>query len=91
MIIRDIKILSEIIESKIELGLHIDALILNDFEKQTKNKNFIFSSGIDFIYEFFNIEKKIKNKNITKILKTIGKNKNFTNLLIKFADRGINF
>ena len=91
MIIRDIKILSEIIESKTELGLHIDALILTDFEKQTRNKNFIFSSGIDFIYEFFNIEKKIKNKNITKILKTIGKNKNFTNLLIKFADRGINF
>ena len=91
MTIRDIKILSEIIESKTELGLHIDALILTDFEKQTRNKNFIFSSGIDFIYEFFNIEKKIKNKNITKILKTIGKNKNFTNLLIKFADRGINF
>ncbi|MDA7781154.1 FAD-dependent monooxygenase [Candidatus Pelagibacter sp.] len=91
MIIRDIKILSEIIESKTELGLHIDALILADFEKQTRNKNFIFSSGIDFIYEFFNIEKKIKNKNITKILKTIGKNKNFNNLLIKFADRGINF
>ena len=91
MIIRDIKILSEIIESKTELGLHIDALILRDFEKLTRNKNFIFSSGIDFIYEFFNIEKKIKNKNITKILKTIGKNKNFTNLLIKFADRGINF
>ena len=91
MTIRDIKILSEIIESKTELGLHIDALILNDFEKQTRSKNFIFSNGIDFIYEFFNIKKKIKIKNITKILKTIGKNRNFNNLLIKFADRGINF
>ena len=91
MIIRDIKILSEIIESKTELGLHIDALILADFEKQTRNKNFIFSSGIDFIYEFFNIEKKIKNKNITKILKTIGKNKNLNNYFIKLADTGINF
>ena len=91
MTIRDIKILSEIIESKTELGLHIDASILTDFEKQTRNKNFIFSNGIDFIYEFFNIEKKLKIKNITKILKTIGKNKNFNNLLIKFADRGINF
>ena len=91
MTIRDIKILSEIIQSKIKLGLHIDTSTLNDFEKQTRNKNFIFSNGIDFIYEFFNIEKKIKNKNITKILKTIGKNKNFNNLLIKFADKGINF
>jgi len=91
MTIRDIKILSEIIENKTKLGLHIDASILTDFEKLTRNKNFIFSNGIDFIYEFFNIEKKIKIKNITKILKTIGKNKNFKNLLIKFADRGINF
>ena len=91
MTIRDIKILSEIIESKIELGLHIDASILTDFEKQTRNKNFIFSNGIDFIYEFFNIEKKLKIKNIAKVLKIIGKNKNFNNLLIKFADRGINF
>ena len=40
---------------------------------------------------FLILKKKIKNKNMTKILKTIGKNKNFTNLLIKFADRGINF
>jgi len=91
MTIRDIKILSEIIQSKIELGLHIDASILINFEKQTRSKNFIFSNGIDFIYEFFNIKKKIKNKNVTKIIKIIGKNNNFNNLLIKFADRGINF
>ena len=91
MTIRDIQILSEIIQSKIELGLQLDVSILNDFEKQTKNKNFIFSNGIDFIYEFFNLEKKIKNKNVTKILKIIGKNENFNNFFIKFADRGINF
>ena len=91
MTIRDIKVLSDIIQSKIELGLHIDSSILNNFEKQTRNKNFIFSNGIDFIYEFFNIEKKIKNKNVMKILKIIGNNNNFNNLLIKFADRGMNF
>jgi len=91
MTIRDIKILSEIIQSKIELGLHIDTSIISDFENQTRNKNFIFSNGIGFIYEFFNVEKKIKNKNLTKILKIIGKNKDFNKLLIKFADKGINF
>ena len=91
MTIRDIKILSEIIKNKIELGLQIDSSILKEFEKQTKNKNFLFSNGIDFIYEIFNIEKKIKNKNFIKILKTIGKNKNFNNFLIKFADEGIHF
>ncbi len=91
MTIRDIKILSKIIQSKIELGLHIDSSILNDFEKQTKNKNFVFSNGIDFIHEFFKIEKKIKNKNVTKIFQIIGKNNNFSNFLIKLADRGMNF
>ena len=91
MTIRDIKILSEIIQDKIELGLHIDSAILSDFEKRTKNKNFMFSNGIDFIYEFFNIEKKLKSKNLTKILKIIGKNYNFNNFVIKFADRGMNF
>ena len=91
MTIRDIKILSEIIQSKIELGLQIDSSILNSFEKQTKNKNFVFSNGIDFIYQIFKIKKKIKNKNFNKILKLIGKNNNFNNFLIKFADRGINY
>jgi 2-octaprenyl-6-methoxyphenol hydroxylase len=71
--------------------LQIDTSILSDFEKQTKHKNFIFSNGIDFIYEFFNIEKKIKYKNLTKILKDIGKNKDFNTLLVKLADKGINF
>jgi 2-octaprenyl-6-methoxyphenol hydroxylase len=71
--------------------LQIDTSILNDFEKQTRNKNFMFSNGIDLIYEFFNIEKKLKSKNLTRIIKMIGKNNNFNNFLIKFADRGINF
>jgi len=90
MVIRDIKILSEIIQNKIDLGLHLDISILRDFENQAKNKNFMFSNGIDFIYEFFSLEKKLKIKNLTKILKVVGKNNNFNNLLIKIADRGIN-
>ena len=91
MTIRDIKILSEIIQDRIELGLCIDTSVLNDFEKKSRDKNFIFSNGIDFIYEFFNIEKKIKHKNLTKIFQIIGKNNDFNNFLIKFADKGINF
>ena len=69
MTIRDIKILSSIIQEKIELGLNIDSSILNDFELKAKNKNFIFSNAIDFIYEIFNIDKKITNKNHKKDLK----------------------
>ena len=90
MTIRDIKIFSEIIQNKIDLGLQLDSSILKDFENQARNKNFMFSNGIDFIYEFFNLEKKLKIRNFTKILKAVGKNNNFNNLLIKIADRGIN-
>jgi 2-octaprenyl-6-methoxyphenol hydroxylase len=90
MTIRDIKKLSEIIQNKIDLGLQLDSLILEEFQKKTKNKNFIFSSGIDFIYEFFNFDKKTKGNNLGKILKYFGTNKSFMNSIIKFADKGLN-
>ena len=91
MTIRDIKILSDIVQSKINLGLQLDSVILEEFERNTKNKNFIFSNGIDFIYEIFNFDKKIKKKSFNKILKIIGKNSNFSNYFIKIADKGLNF
>ena len=91
MTIRDIKVLSEIIQNKIDLGIQLDSTILSDFEKKTKNKNFLFSNSIDFIYEVFNFDKKIKSKNFTKILKIIGKNTNLPNYFIKVADKGLNF
>ena len=91
MTIRDIKILSKIIQSRINLGIQLDSSILEDFEKKTKNKNFLFSKSIDFIYEVFNFDKKIRNKSFNRVLKTIGKNKSLINYLIKFADRGLNF
>jgi len=90
MTIRDIKILSEIIQSKIDLGIQLDSFIFQEFEQKTKHVNFIFSNGIDFIYEFFNFEKKTKNKSLSKILRYLGKNKSITNTLIKFADNGLN-
>ena len=91
MNIRDIKVLSRIIQNKIDLGMQLDTTILNDFEEEVKGKNFIFSIGIDFIYEFFNFEKKVKSHNLSKMLKIIGKNKNLTNKFIKVADAGLNF
>ena len=91
MTIRDVKTLSNIIQNRIDLGMQLDSSILNDFEKETKNKNFLFSNSIDFIYEVFNFDKKIRNKSFNKILKIIGKNKSLNSYLIKFADRGLNF
>ena len=90
MTIRDIKDFSEIIQNKIDLGLQLDTFTLKQFQRKTKSKNIIFSSGVNFIYEFFNFEKKIKSKNINKILKFFGTNKYFMNSIIKLADKGPN-
>ena len=91
MTIRDIKILSEIIQSKIELGLHLDSSILNNFEKQTRNKNFVFSNGIDFIHQIFNTEKKINNNTLSKFVQLIGKNSSINKAFTRIADKGFLF
>ena len=90
MTIRDIKILSEIIQNKIDLGMQLDSLIFEEFEKKTKHMNFIFASGIDLIYELFNFDRQNKDKNLNKVLKFIGKSKNLSNAFVRFADNGIN-
>ena len=91
MTIRDLRILTKIIEDKIELGMQLDSQIFDEFEKKTKDKNFVFSKAIDLIYESFNLDKKVQNKGFSKILKSIGKNRNLNNYFIKLADVGINF
>ena len=90
MTIRDIKIISNIIQNRIDLGIQLDSTILEEFEKKTKHINFIFSSAIDSIFEFFNFDKKVKNKNLNKILKLFGKSKILNSMFIKYADRGLN-
>ena len=89
MTIRDIKDISKIIQSRIDLGIQLDQSILEEFEKKTKHTNFIFSNGIDFIYEIFNLDKDIKNENLSKVLKLFGKNKSLNSFFVKFADRGL--
>jgi 2-octaprenyl-6-methoxyphenol hydroxylase len=91
MTIRDIKVLSSIIQKKIDLGMQLDTLVLSDFEKKTKNKNFLFSNSIDFIHEVFNFDKEIINKKFNNILKIAGKNKKLINFFVKLADKGLNF
>jgi len=91
MTIRDIKVLSGIIQNKIDLGIQLDSSILTEFEKATKNKNFLFSNSVDFIYEAFNFDKKIRSKSFNEILRIVGKNKNLSGYLIKIADRGLSF
>ena len=89
MTIRDIRTLSNIIQNKIDLGIQLDQSVCEEFEKTMKHKNFIFSTGIDFIYELFDFNRKIKSKNLNKVLGFIGNNKMLNNVFTKYADKGL--
>ena len=91
MTIRDIKKIHELIKFKKEHGLTLDISICSDFEKSTKVNNYLFSNGIDFIYEFFNFENKFNTNKLSKSLKFLGKNKIANDFFTKFADTGIIF
>ena len=89
MSIRDIKNLLEIINNKIKLGLPLDQSVCSEFEKKVRSENFIFSQGIDFIYECFNSENKIRNNFVDTTVKYIGRNKIINKYFKKFADTGL--
>src|SRR5210317_121371 len=89
MTIRDIIDLSNIIDEKIELGLELNSSIFDEFEKKTKHRNFIFSQGIDLIYNFFDQERKINVKLVSNSLRHLGKNKFFKKIFSKLADEGL--
>ena len=89
MTIRDIKILTKIISNKKKLGLPLDSLINDEFEKNVKHRNFIFSNGIDFVHEFFNIERKMKNNILSKSVQLVGNNHLIKKVFTKIADKGI--
>jgi len=89
MSIRDIYQLYKMIKQRSSLGLEIDNSLFSDFEKKFKHKNFLFSSGIDLIYELFNLESKLKSNQLGKAIEFFGKNKSLNNFLTAIADDGI--
>ena len=91
MSIRDISELVKLIKFKIDHGLEIDSSVCKDFEKNTKHKNFIFTNGIDLIYEIFHLEKKMKINIISNTVKYLGRNKTLNGIFKKFADGGLNY
>jgi len=91
MTIRDIKILNNLIQNKIDLGLPLDSKLNKEFEKNQKHKNYIFSSGIDLIHEFFNLERKTKNNLLSKSIQYFNKNSSINKTFIKIADKGLLF
>jgi 2-octaprenyl-6-methoxyphenol hydroxylase len=91
MTIRDIKILTNIIKNRYDLGLPLDSSVNEEFENKSKHKNFLFSNGVDIIYEFFNLERKTNNNILSKSVKFISKNPLVNKIFTKIADKGIIF
>ena len=89
MSIRDIKLLMELIKFRLDHGLELDISICKDFEKKIKHKNYLFSTGVDFVYEFFNLESKMDNSILSKSVQIFGKNKYANKFFTKLADNGI--
>ena len=90
MTVRDTKILSDLIDKNLELGLNLDT-ILEKFEIERKNPNFLFAMGIDFLHEFFKVTNKYKLKNVDYLFKYLNKNTFFKKKIEKFADKGFIF
>ena len=89
MTLRDINELCQLIKFRLDHGLELDSSICDDFEKRTKHKNYLFSSGIDFVYEYFNLDNKMKNNILSKSAQLIGKNKFLNKSFEKIANNGL--
>ena len=89
MSLRDIKILIELIRVKESLGFSIDHSIYNEFENKTKHLNFIFSSGNDFIYEFFNYDNFYFRPFSKKLFNYLNNSKLFNKIAVQYADQGL--
>ena len=89
MTIRDIKVLSKLIDEKLSLGLELDNSILHDFQDRTKHLNYIFGVGIDIIYEFFKLDNNANNILSEPLFKLLGKNKLLNKYATYFADKGL--
>ncbi len=89
MTIRDIMILLHIIKNKVTLGLPLDKTVNVEFQKKMKHKNLIFSTGVDFIHEIFNFERKVKSGVLSKSIQILCKNPSINKICIKVADGGI--
>jgi len=86
---RDIKEFLKIIDYKIKLGLPIDQSVCVEFQNNVKSKNFVFSEGINFIYEYFNSENKIGEDLIDSTARLIGQNKILNKYFKNIADMGL--
>ena len=90
MTIRDIKIISTLVNDKISLGLPIDISVAEDFQNSTKHLNYLYGKAIDGIYEFFRLDSNINNSISKPVFSILNKNsifKKYSNIL---SDKGFN-
>ena len=91
MTLRDLKLLLNIIENKINYGLEIDRSTLIEFKDKSKHLNYIFGIGINLINEFFILDSKFNGKLSDNIFSFLDSNELFKKNSILIADKGINF
>ena len=90
MTMRDIKIISRIVNDKISLGLPIDISVAADFQNSTKHLNYLYGKAIDGIYEFFRLDSNFNNSISKPVFKILNRNsffKKYSNIL---SDKGLN-
>ena len=92
MTIRDIKILKNILNSKINLGLDLgDATALNEFSEKTKSNNFAFANLVDFLHYLFSKQNKFFKKIRNFTLRRIDEKTTVKKFFVKIADEGLRF
>ena len=91
MTIRDIKILSNLIQKKTSLGLPIDISVAQEFQQSTKHLNYLYGKAIDGIYEFFKLDCKLNNSISKPIFRILNKNQIFQKYSNLFSEKGLNF
>lgn len=90
MILRDIKILINLIDDKVSCGLETNQSLLIDFKNKTQHYNYIFAKTINLINDFFILDNKLNSKISKNLFKLLNRNKIFKEYSAKFADKGIN-
>ena len=91
MTLRDLKLISSIIDNKLECGLEIDKSTLIEFRDKSKHINYIFGVGINFINEFFKLDSEFDGKLSDNIFSLLDKSEFFKRNSISIANKGINF
>jgi len=90
MTIRDIQIISKIVNDRLSLGLPIDISVAEDFQSSTKHLNYLYGKAIDGIYEFFRLDNSINNSISKPVFNILNNNsifKKYSNIL---SDKGLN-